>query len=132
MNRVLLVALVVLLLPTTATAAPTFFQSPSQNIGCVIDRTFVRCDIRERDWRPPPKPASCPVDWGNGVTLGRAGRARFACAGDTVLGMGRRLAYGQSIARRPFACTSRRNGMRCLNRRNGHGFVLSRERVRRF
>jgi hypothetical protein len=41
--------------------AVTFFQSPSTNIGCGIDRQGVRCDIRERDWRPPPKPSSCPV-----------------------------------------------------------------------
>jgi hypothetical protein len=132
MRGVLFSTLFVLLLPTTATAAPAFFQSPTGNIGCAIARSGVRCDIRERHWRPPPKPASCPVDWGNGVNLGRSGRARFTCAGDTVLGMGRTLAYGQSIKRRQFVCTSRRRGMRCSNSRNGHGFFLSKQRVRRF
>jgi hypothetical protein len=112
--------------------AVRFFQSPSANIGCGIDRQRVRCDIRERDWRPPPKPSSCPVDWGQGLTLGPRGRARFVCAGDTMLGAGRRLRYGRSIRRGRFRCTSRRTGMRCVNRRNGHGFHLSRERARRF
>jgi hypothetical protein len=109
------------------------FQSPSGNIGCVIGRQGgVRCDIRNRDWRPPPKPASCMLDWGFGLTVGRRGRARFVCAGDTVLGQGRRLAYGDAIRRGRFRCVSRRSGMRCVNRRNGHGFNLSRQRARRF
>jgi uncharacterized protein DUF6636 len=111
----------------------TGFQSPSGNIGCVIGRRGgVRCDIRNRDWRPPPKPASCMLDWGFGLTVGRRGRGRFVCAGDTTLGQGRRLAYGDAIRRGRFRCVSRRSGMRCTNRRNGHGFSLSRERARRF
>jgi hypothetical protein len=119
----------------TATSLQSFtgFQSPSGNIGCVIGRRGgVRCDIRNRDWRPPPKPASCMLDWGFGLTVGRRGRARFVCAGDTTLGQGRRLAYGDAIRRGRFRCVSRRSGMRCVNRRNGHGFALSRERARRF
>ena len=80
----------------------TQFQSPSGNIGCAIGRQGgVRCDIRNRDWRPPPKPASCMLDWGFGLTLERRGRARFVCAGDTVLGQGRRLAYGEVDPPRP-------------------------------
>ena len=111
----------------------TQFQSPSGNIGCAIGRQGgVRCDIRNRDWSPPPRPASCMLDWGFGLTLERRGRARFVCAGDTVLGQGRRLAYGESIRRGRFRCVSRQTGMRCVNRRNGHGFVLSRQRARRF
>jgi hypothetical protein len=119
----------------TATGLQSFtqFQSPSGNIGCVIGRRGgVRCDIRNRAWRPPPKPASCMLDWGFGLTVGLRGRARFVCAGDTTLGQGRRLAYGKAIRRGRFRCVSRRSGMRCVNRRNGHGFVLSRERARRF
>jgi len=70
----------------TATGLQSFtgFQSPSGNIGCVIGRQGgVRCDIRNRDWRPPPKPASCMLDWGFGLTVGRRGRGQFVCAGDT-------------------------------------------------
>jgi hypothetical protein len=64
--------------------------------------------------------------------VGRRGRGHFVCAGDTTLGEGRRLAYGDAIRRGRYRCVSRRNGMRCTNRRNGHGFGLSRERARRF
>ena len=111
----------------------TGFQSPSGNIGCVIGRRGgVRCDIRNRDWSPPPKPASCQLDWGFGLTVERRGRGRFVCAGDTTLGQGRRLAYGDTIRRGRFRCESTRRGMRCVNRFTGHGFTLSRERARRF
>lgn len=38
------------------------FTSPSGNVGCYLDQTTVRCDISERDWSPPPRPADCELD----------------------------------------------------------------------
>jgi hypothetical protein len=129
----LAVALAIALTATAGAGAFGFFQSPSGNIGCAISRhDGVRCDIREHDWTAPPKPAWCDLDWGSGVVVGRHGRAQIVCAGDTTLGAGRRLAYGDAIARGRFRCVSRRRGMRCVNRRNDHGFALSRQRARRF
>ena len=60
----------------------TSFTSPSGNIGCYLDTDTVRCDIAERDWTPPPRPASCPdaVDFGQGVTLSVGRSATFVCA----------------------------------------------------
>jgi hypothetical protein len=125
------VAAGVLVAAAPATAA-TFFQSPSGNIRCVIDRTSIaRCDITQRNWSPPPKPRSCPGDWANGMQVGFRGRGRFTCASDAVPG-GRTLGYGESVRRGRFRCSSRRSGMRCVNTRNGHGFALSRDRARRF
>jgi hypothetical protein len=115
-----------------ASAQAAQFQSPSRNIGCAITRQAVRCDIREREWKPPPKPRSCRVDYGQGVYVARRGKARFVCAGDTALGVGPVLDYGRTIRRGRFRCKSRTDGMRCVNRRNGHGFFLSRARVKRF
>ena len=99
------------------------FSSPSGNIGCALDRGGVRCDIRERDWRSPPKPASCELDWGFGFTLDHRGRGQFACARDTVLGSAGPLAYGRSIQRGRFRCVSRAREA-LLRPRNGHGFAL--------
>jgi hypothetical protein len=113
-------------------SAAVFFHSPSGNIRCVISgKEVARCDITQRSWSPPPKPRSCPVDWGNGLEVGRRGKGHFVCAGDAVEA-GRELAYGKSIQRGRFRCVSRRRGMRCVNTRNGHGFALSRARARRF
>ena len=130
MRRLLVTAALACALSSPAHAAQ--FQSPSGNIGCAITKGGVRCDIRERSWQPPPKPPSCELDYGQGVTVGRRGEARFVCAGDTALGVGPPLAYGETIRRGRFRCRSRLAGMRCVNRRNRHGFFLSQARVRRF
>ncbi len=108
------------------------FGSPSHNIGCAMDSTSVRCDIAEHDWVAPPKPKRCDLDWGNGLAVGRAGKASFVCAGDTTLHQGHVLAYGRSKHLGTVGCTSLRNGMRCVNHKTGHGFLLSRAKARRF
>jgi len=116
----------------SASAAPVSFHSPSGNIRCVIaPRVYTRCDITQRDWRPPPKPRTCEFDWGNTLEVGLRGRGRFGCVSDAIE-PGRVLPYGDAITRGRFRCRSRRTGLRCVNTRNGHGFALSRERVRRF
>jgi hypothetical protein len=112
-----------------AHAAPVLFESPSHNIGCYIAKSGVRCDIREHTWKAPAKPTWCDVDWGNGLEVGRRGHGHVVCAGDTVLGGKRVLAYKHSIRRGRFKCTSRRDGMRCVNLRNDHGFKLARRKA---
>lgn len=132
-TAICLLSLALALVAAGPASAATFFKSPSGNIGCAMQAKLgVRCDILEREWRPPPKPASCPGEWGNGVFVGRRGAGTYTCATDTVVGAGRTLPYGDSISRGRFRCTSRKSGMRCVNRRNGHGFKLSRERADRF
>ena len=132
MRAALATAAVLALVPASAAAAPVSFQSPSGNIGCYMDRNGVRCDIAEHTWPTPPKPAWCEVDYGFGLFVGKRRRATLLCAGDTTLHQGRVLAYGRSVRRGRFRCRSRTDGMRCVNRRNGHGFFLSRDRVSRF
>ena len=117
-----------LVLAPTASA----FRSPTGNIGCAMTSQSVRCDIRERSWRPPAKPRSCDVDFGQGVSVDRTGRGRFVCAGDTTLGVGRTVGYGALVRRGRFACRVRVSGVRCLNTRNRHGFALSRQGYRLF
>lgn len=111
----------------------TPFASVTSNIGCVIEPLSVRCDIAERDWEPPPKPADCELDYGQGVILQAGGTADLVCAGDTTLGSGGseaalpELPYGESIAAGLLRCESRRSGMRCRDVETGRGFALSRE-----
>jgi hypothetical protein len=133
MKALLLCALLLALLAGPAEAKFVQFQSPSKNIGCAGDGRFVRCDIRERDWSPPPRPASCEGDFGQGASISRRGnRGALVCAGDTTLGAGKVLAYGQT--RRlgnGLRCRSMKSGMRCRNSK-GHGFKVSRESYRLF
>lgn len=111
-----------------ATADTDWFISPSGNIGCMMDAGFVRCDISERDWAPPPRPADCysQTGFGQGISLDTWGPARFVCAGDTVMGTGAPLPYGQFHANGGVSCNSEPSGMRCSNS-DGHGFTLSRQ-----
>ena len=113
---------------------PHYFETPSHNIGCYIDAHSGRCDIRSRDWSPPPEPASCKkigLDFGQGIVVGPH-RSEFVCAGDTSLGGRATLAYGRSARRGTIACLSQPVGVTCTNSANGHGFFLSRQRYRLF
>lgn len=103
------------------------FRSPSGNIGCVLNGGGARCDIRKRDWSPPPRPAKCPeqVDYGQGIEVNHRGQAGFVCAGDTALDpSSSALSYGTAAEVGGSECISRKNGMTCVNQA-GHGFFLS-------
>lgn len=133
--RVSLVAVAVALLGlATAASASALkgFVSPSGNIGCIMSQESVRCDIRDHSWQSPPKPKSCDVDYGGGVAVDKSGKAQFVCAGDTTLDAGPALPYGSAITKGRFRCLSEESGMRCVNRRNGHGFFLAKQSYKLF
>ena len=111
-----------------ASADVVGFTSPSGNIGCILAEDLLRCDIATRDWSPPPRPADCPdfTDYGQGISLGPYGPASFVCAGDTALGGGPALEYGQFQAGGGMSCNSEPSGMRCSNS-DGYGFTLSQQ-----
>lgn len=113
----------------------TNFKSPSSNIGCYLLDGTARCDIERRRWSPPPRPRSCPniVDFGQGLIVGRSGRGRLVCAGDTALNpQARILPYGATDVVGSLACQSAVSGVTCTNRRTRHGFFISRQRYRLF
>jgi hypothetical protein len=104
------------------------FRTPSGNIGCAMVEGTARCDIRKRDWKPLPRPASCSsqVGYGQGLEVPAGGaQARFVCAGDTALDPGASaLAYGTASRIGTSECISRTDGVTCVNRA-GHGFFIS-------
>ncbi|MFN8226089.1 MAG: DUF6636 domain-containing protein [Mycobacterium sp.] len=104
------------------------FTSPSGNIGCIMDAEYLRCDIAEREWSPPPRPTDCPsfTGYGQGISMDPHGPAAFVCAGDTTLHAGPALGYGQTQRAGGFTCASDEAGVRCANA-DGHGFRLSRQ-----
>jgi hypothetical protein len=105
----------------------TGFTSPTGNIGCLIDRESVRCDVAERSWEPPKAPASCELDYGQGIELSAGGEAAFVCAGDTALQAGDPLPYGSSIRAGLLLCESTEAAIFCRDVESGRGFSLSRE-----
>jgi hypothetical protein len=127
-------ALAALVFAASANAS-TFkqFHSPSGNINCGMGGGFVRCDITEHTWTSPPQPATCEFDWGGSVGVGRKDPASFLCVSDAVGGPDSQvLGYGEKIYKNRFSCSSKQKGMRCVNHKSGHGFAVSREKVRLF
>lgn len=116
---------------TTTTTAPqslTAFQSPSRNIGCVASDGFARCDVRDRAWQPPAKPAGCEVDYGQGLSIRAGEAAALVCAGDTALDSGAPvLEYGASTKLGLVRCESAQAGITCRDEESGRGFFISRE-----
>jgi len=110
----------------------TGFVSPTANVSCMIDADWARYDIIDRDWAPPPRPADCEFDYGQGISLAPGGPAEFACAGDTALGADEALPYGESITSGPLRCDSAESGITCRDAQSGHGFSISRQAYRLF
>jgi hypothetical protein len=103
------------------------FRTPSGNIGCVMSEGGARCDIRKRDWKPLPRPASCPSQtaYGQGLQVAHGGQASFVCAGDTAVEPGlASLSYGTASRVGGSECISRSDGVTCVNQA-GHGFFIS-------
>ena len=135
-----LLAVLVLAVAAPARASTVLmFRTPSGNIGCVFasgltatTAASIRCDIRSKQYPAPRRPASCDLDYGDSFEVGRSGRARPVCHGDTAIDpRSRVLGYGKTWERSGLTCTSRTSGLTCSNR-VGHGFFLSRQRWRVF
>jgi Family of unknown function (DUF6636) len=125
-------ALLLSVLFVSSAAAFKGFESPSGNIGCIMTKQGARCDIIHHSWPLPKKPKSCEFDYGGSLFIGVKGRGSNGCVSDSAFGAGQVLPYGESIRKARFRCTSEEIGVRCRNLRNGHGFLLSRQRYRLF
>ena len=110
----------------------TGFVSPTGNVSCMIDADWARCDIIDRDWSPPPSPADCEFDYGQGISLAPGEQAQFVCAGDTAFGADEVLPYGDSIAAGVLRCESAESGITCRDTKTGRGFAISIESYRLF
>jgi hypothetical protein len=110
----------------------TGFVAPSGNVSCMIDAGGARCDIIDRDWSPPPRPADCEFDYGQGISLAAGEQAVFVCAGDTAFGADEVLPYGDSITAGVLRCESAESGITCRDTKTSAGFAISRDAYRLF
>ena len=129
-----LVSLFALALAGPASAKLVGFESEDGKVGCYMNGQGVRCDVKKPEWQAPPKPADCDLDWGQGVSVSRHGMADFVCAGDTTLDPRHDvLEAGDKIKTGRFKCKARSESeVKCLNKRTGDGFAVSRAEVRLF
>lgn len=122
--------------PTTPTSltvvtAPTWFSTPTGNISCAVMADYARCDIVDRSWTPPTKPADCPLDWGSSLVASATQAARFACNSDTVYRPEVQMPYGRRVTSGSMSCDVVPEGVTCRSI-DGHGFFLSKESYRLF
>ncbi|BBY23645.1 DUF6636 domain-containing protein [Mycobacterium stomatepiae] len=113
-----------------ASADPGFIAVPGGNIGCEIYDFQARCDIKEYSFTPPPKPADCPLNWGNALVVREDQPGQFACHIDSAFGDGPMLAVGNTQTVGPMSCTNTPSGIQCRNTKTQHGFDLSRQAFR--
>ncbi|WP_422074657.1 DUF6636 domain-containing protein [Tranquillimonas rosea] len=118
---------------TPAAADVWTFETPSENIQCVVgmshDSSDLECTIIERHGPPAAaRPAGCTSDWGHTFLMYDRGPVRMSCV---PLNAGRggfdRADYGVTGEFGGFTCHSSREGLECRNL-DGHGFFLSRAR----
>jgi hypothetical protein len=113
----------------TLCAAPALgsmrsFRVPSGKIGCLYSSSggpgaFIRCDVLTLN--------------DVGFVVRTKGKGRRVRVTDTVANpKAKVLRYGSVRNFGPFRCRSRRSGLTCRTRANGHGFTLSRRRQRVF
>jgi hypothetical protein len=110
----------------------TGFVSPTGNVSCMIDADWARCDIIDRDWSPPARPADCEFDYGQGISLAPGEQAQFVCAGDTAFGPDEVLPYGESITAGVLQCESADSGVTCRDSGTSHGFSISQQAYQLF
>jgi hypothetical protein len=108
------------------------FVSPTGNVSCMIDADWARCDIIDRDWSPPPRPADCEFDYGQGISLAPGEPAEFVCAGDTAFGADEVLPYGDAITAGVLRCESADRGITCRDTQTTHGFSISQQAYQLF
>ena len=115
--------------PAGAALSSRRFKMPSGNISCHLPRgAALRCDVYS-GLNPEPE-KECELDW-VGLLLGRRGRARPNCAGDTVPEAQQVLEYGEKWERGGRTCRSKQSGLHCWNEA-GYHFKLSRDSWRRW
>lgn len=107
------------------------FQTSDHKVGCYLNGQSVRCDVDKPKWEGP-RPPTCELDWAQGVAVGRRDLpAGYVCAGDTTLNPDHDvLATGEKVKRGRFKCKALdASTIKCVNRRNGHGFEVSKQSV---
>jgi hypothetical protein len=128
-----LAMLATLLFPVSASADVWTFETPSENIQCIVgegrDSSDLECTIIEYH-SPPfvPRPSWCQLDWGHTFRMRDRGHVEMLCVALNRKKDGfDRAEYGVTGRFGGFTCLSSRQGLECRNL-DGHGFFLSRGR----
>jgi hypothetical protein len=124
-----------------ASAAPAAvlaeFAAPSGNISCTITEDAVTCGIATLNQQPAPV-EGCEGTTGYVVRVQASdGKVSLPCVAapdqpQPAPGGLDRLAYGESITRGQFTCTSEKTGMQCKDDESGRGFTVAKAGIGTF
>jgi hypothetical protein len=105
---------------------PVGFKTPTRNVYCVLEQTWLRCDSKQITGSVSQKPGDCYLDWGDAYVVTPTSDGGYVlCHGDTVANDALpTLLYGNRWSREGYTCTSERTVVTCTNAQ-GHGFRLS-------
>lgn len=129
-----IVIMICFVLPTDALADVWTFETPSENIQCVVgqgdddDFSDITCTIINRSGAfASPKPANCNQDWGHTFFMYGRGPVEPLCEKlDRSKEGFSRAEYGVTGNFGGFTCQSSKSGFKCTNL-DGNGFFLSRK-----
>lgn len=131
-----------------ANSAPTWFQTPTGNIGCRVEGDSIRCDIRQAH-KAVAKAADCATPSttrnrtrGASTVPQRTGLPSFkvtsngtkgeaTCDSESVMGGEKVRRYPARASVGSNVCDITSDGVDCRNG-EGHGFFLSKESYRLF
>jgi hypothetical protein len=110
--------IVILVTPLSALAqTEATFKTPSKNIYCSADESYLRCQMLEIKAKIPPKPTDCNLDWGYSFGMEAKGKAGRSCYGDTIVDPNYPvLDYGKTWRSNGFTCVSQKSGLTCTNK----------------
>jgi hypothetical protein len=110
----------------TRSQATAHFQLPSGNIGCLMQPTFVRCDIQLQTYGLPPKPPSCQGIYGKSIRFDKKKKSELLCAADSLLPAAETIEPDTTVVVERMRCVVLEPGVTCYDTESGFGFVLSR------
>jgi hypothetical protein len=129
----LLLIFTALLLPASLSADIWTFETPSQNIQCIVGEDFggsdIECTLIDYHSAPfVPRPDWCNSDWGHVFRMRDRGHVEMVCMPlNRATGAQHIADYGVRGEFGGFTCFSSQQGLECRNL-DGHGFFLSRGR----
>jgi hypothetical protein len=103
------------------------FKTPPSNVYCVLEESWLRCDMKQVTRPTPARPPGCSLEWGDAFVIEPDSRLGYRlCHGDTVADDALpALSYGSTWNQGGYICKAEQTGLTCTNS-IGHGFSLSR------
>jgi hypothetical protein len=108
------------------------FKTPPKNVYCVLEESWLRCDMKQATRPTPARPPGCSLEWGDAFVIEPDSRLGYRlCHGDTVADDALpALSYGSTWNQGGYSCRAEQTGLTCTNS-IGHG-LLSRNNQKVF